>query len=142
MRYCASGGDFTLESAFNYREKVNPTAQYALTTFNDPRLRTTDERGYAALKYARDFPDVVDVTAQVYGDYYSHHIGYPESLMVGTNLLVFPFTSERDTGEWWGTELQLNKTLWERHVITFGAEYRDDSLQEQRISGQPAVTGH
>ena len=28
-------GDFILEGAFNHREKVNPTAQYNLTTFND-----------------------------------------------------------------------------------------------------------
>ncbi len=64
--------DFTFEGAFNRRNKVNPTAQFDLTTFNDPRLRTVDERGYAALKFAHSFPDVVDVTAQVYYDHYTH----------------------------------------------------------------------
>src|SRR5205823_11376091 len=29
--------DFTLEGAFSSREKVNPTAQFDLTTFNDSR---------------------------------------------------------------------------------------------------------
>jgi iron complex outermembrane receptor protein len=132
-------GDFTFESAFNHREKVNPTAQFDLTTFNDSRLRTMDERGYTALKFAHSFPEVVDVTAQVYFDRYTHYSGYPQSLVVGTNVLFSAFTTEHDTGEWWGTELQLNKTLWDRHVITLGGEYRDDFLQEQRISGQAPV---
>jgi len=132
--------DFTFESAFNNREKVNPTAQFD-TTFDDPRLRTIDNRGYTALKYAHSFPEVVDVTAQVYFDFYTHQIGYPQSFMVGTNVPVSAFTTEHDMGEWWGTELQLNKTLWDRHVITLGGEYRDDFLQEQRISGQTPVIG-
>jgi outer membrane receptor for ferrienterochelin and colicins len=130
--------DFTLEGAFNDRDKVNPTAQFD-TTFNDPRLRTIDDRGYTALKFAHSFPDVVDVTAQVYFDSYTHAIGYPQSLVVGTNVLFSGITTEHDTGEWWGTELQLNKTLWDRHVITVGGEYRDDFVQEQRISGQTSV---
>ena len=129
-------GDFKLEAGFNQREKVNPTAQFSLTTFNDPRLRTKDEQGYTALKYAHSFPDVVDVTAQIYYDRYVHQVGYPQSLVVGTNVLFNAFSTEQDIGEWWGTELQLNKRLWDRHVITFGGEYRDDFHQEQRLSGQ------
>ena len=131
--------DFTFEGAFNRRNKVNPTAQFDLTTFNDPRLRTVDERGYAALKFAHSFPDVVDVTAQAYYDHYTHDIGFPQSVIVGTNVLFSAFTTEQDRGEWWGAELQLNKTLWERHVISLGGEYRDDFLQEQRVSGQTPV---
>jgi iron complex outermembrane receptor protein len=131
--------DFTLEGAYNRREKVNPTAQFNLTTFNDPRLRTIDERSYAALKYAHSFADVVDVTAQVYYDRYTHDIGYPQSLVIGTNVVFSTFSTEEDRGEWWGAELQLTKTLWDRHVITLGGEYRDDFIQEQRISGQIPV---
>jgi outer membrane receptor for ferrienterochelin and colicins len=132
--------DFTLECAFNRREKVNPTAQFDLTTFNDPRLRTIDERGYSTLKYAHSFPEVVDVAAQVYYDCYTYDIGYPQSLLVGTNVVYSAFTTEKDTGEWWGAELQLNKRLWDRHVLTLGGEYRDDFHQEQNISGQDPVT--
>jgi outer membrane receptor for ferrienterochelin and colicins len=133
--------DFTFESAFNHREKINPTAQFDLTTFDDPRLRTIDERSYAALKYAHSFADVVDVTAQVYFDRYTHYIGYPQSVVVGTNVLFSAFSTEQDTGEWWGSELQLTKTLWDRHIITVGGEYRDDFLQQEQISGQTPVVG-
>ena len=125
--------DFTLDGAFISREKGNPTAQFG-STFNDPRLRTVDERSYAALKYAHSFPDVVDVTAQVYYDRYDFEIGYP--FVFGTNDFS---STEKDAGEWWGAELQLNKRLWERHIITLGAEYRDDFRQEQRVSGQVPV---
>jgi len=122
--------DFTLEGAFNSREKGNPTAQY-ITTFNDPRLRTTDERSYASLKYAHIFPDVVDVTAQVYYDRNDFEIGYPVGDPVAT-----AFFQEEQTGEWWGAEVQLNKRLWDRHTVTLGAEYRDDFRQEQRVLDQ------
>jgi iron complex outermembrane receptor protein len=121
--------DLTLEAAFNDRDKVNPTAQFD-TTFNNPSLRTVDEQGYAALKYAHSFPDVVDVTAKVSYDSYRHEIGYPFGALL---------YNERYTGEWWDTELQLNKTLWDRIVLTLGGEYRDDFLQQDQISGQPTV---
>jgi len=35
------------------------------------------------------------------------------------------------TGEWWGTELQLVSSAWERHKLIAGLEYRDDFLQNQ-----------
>ncbi|PYK97526.1 MAG: TonB-dependent receptor [Verrucomicrobia bacterium] len=115
--------DFTLQTAFINREKGNPTAQF-FTTFNDPRLRTIDDRGYVSLKYAHVFPDIVDVAAQVYYDHNDFEIGYP----VGTALF-----KEKQAGEWWGAELQLNKRFWERHTLTVGAEYRDDFSQHRRI---------
>jgi outer membrane receptor for ferrienterochelin and colicins len=146
--------DFTLEGAFDRRQKANPTGQYSqtvdpttqtlLTTFTDPRLRTTDERSYTAFKFAHSFPEVVDVTAQVYYDRYTYEIGYPQSLLVGTNVVSSSFSAEKDVGEWWGAELQLNKRLWDRHVITLGAEYRDDFLQDSRVDveNQPDDGSH
>jgi iron complex outermembrane receptor protein len=126
-------GDFTLQGAYNYREKINPTAQFTLTTFNDPRLETKDQQSYVELKYAHSFPEIVDVTARVHYDNYSHEIGYPQSLLVNDQVVFSRFSSERDLGEWWGTELQLNKRLWDRHVLTLGADYRDDFMQSSQV---------
>jgi iron complex outermembrane receptor protein len=123
--------DFSLEGAFNHREKASPTAQFG-TVFNDPRLKTTDEQGYAALKFAHNFPDDFDLTARLYYDTYYHQIGYPFNPSL--------FYLEQDTGEWWGTEVQLTKRLWDRHVFTVGAEYRDDFKQETTLTGQPTVS--
>src|SRR5664280_537543 len=128
-----SFGDFTLEGGFITRTKENPTAQFS-STFDDPRLQTTDDRSYTSLKYAHSFPEIVDVTAQVYYDRSDFQIGYP--IVLGTNDFS---STEKDAGEWWGTEVQFNKRLWERHVITLGAEYRDDFRQERQISGQTPV---
>jgi len=114
---------FTLEGAYINREKVNPTAQY-FTTFNDPELHTTDEQGYATLRYARSFEDVVDVAARLYYDQTDYQINYP-----------FPgaLFQQEDSGKWWGTEVQLSKRLLERHIVTLGGEYRDDFRQASRI---------
>jgi iron complex outermembrane receptor protein len=119
--------DFTLQGGFARREKVNPTAQY-FTTFNDPRLSTLDDRGYVDLKFAHEFPGVAEVTARVYYDRNNFQIGYP----FGDPVAV-AFFEEAQAGEWWGAELNLSKRLWEKHVITFGAEYRDDFHQAKRV---------
>ena len=37
---------------------------------------------------------------------------------------------EDQTGEWWGSELQLKKELWDKDTFTLGGEYRDDFHQE------------
>ena len=132
-----SYSDFTLEGGFIHREKGNPTAQFG-TTFNDSRLRTQDERSYTALKYAHSFPDVVDVTAQIYYDRSEFQIGYPVRFGAGTNV-TDASSAEKDVGEWWGAELQFNKRLWDRHIITLGAEYRDDFRQQRQFSGQKPV---
>jgi iron complex outermembrane receptor protein len=130
--------DFTLEGAFNHREKDNPTAQY-YTAFNDPRLRTMDERAYATLKFAHSFPGVVDVNAQVSYDQSDYEIGYPFSVpSMGTPDI---FYKEHDAGQWLSTEFQLKKELWERHVLTAGVEYKDDFQLDQRVyDGHTGVT--
>ncbi len=119
--------DFTLEGAFNRRIKDNPTAQYD-TTFDAPGLKTADDRGYVSLKYVHEFPHDIDVTAQAYFDYADHSIGYPYTTDNGSLLY-----KEIQTGEWWGTELQMSKRLWGKHTFTFGGEYRDDFLQRDQL---------
>jgi iron complex outermembrane receptor protein len=123
--------DITLEGAFIDRDKVNPTA-FEDTSFNNPSLRTVDQQGYATLKYAHSFTDEVDITAKMSYDSYSHDIGYP----FGTMLY-----SEKDTGQWWDTQVQLDKTFWDRLVMTLGGEYRDDFAQEEQLTGSTPVVG-
>jgi iron complex outermembrane receptor protein len=69
------------------------------------------------------------VVAQVYYDRNTYEIGYPFGDPVATS-----FFEEQQAGEWWGAELQLNKRLWERHLVTLGAEYRGDFRQDQVVS--------
>jgi outer membrane receptor for ferrienterochelin and colicins len=112
--------DFSLEGGYITREKGNPTAQYT-TLFNDPRFRTTDDRGYANLKYAHEFAEVADVTAQVYYDRQNS-----TAILPVTGLLF----KEAQAAEWWGADMQLTKHLWERITLILGGEYRHDFRQE------------
>ena len=50
-----------------------------------------------------------------------------------------PQYREAAVGEWWGTELQLTKHLWDRLTLTLGGEYRDDFRQQLELLD--AVTG-
>lgn len=120
--------DFTLEGAFIDREKGNPTAQFD-TTFDDPRLRTDDDRSYVTLKYAHKFDDDLDASADIYYDRADFGIHYPE------DPLLF---AENQTGEWAGGEVQVNKKIFDLHVLTIGAEYRDDFRQD-RIVFEPGT---
>jgi len=119
--------DFTLQGGYISRAKVNPTAEN-YTTFNDPRLRTVDDRSYVDLKFAHEFPDALDLSARLYYDRSGFQTGYPIGDPTATS-----FFQEVQAGEWWGAELQLSKKLWEKHVISMGAEYRDDFRQTDRI---------
>lgn len=120
--------DLTLEGGYIDRQKGNPTAQFG-TTFDDPRLRTDDDRSYVTLKYAHQFENGVNASADVYYDRSDFGIDYPE---LG-QLFV-----EQQTGEWAGGEVQLDRKFFDRHVLTVGAEYRDDFLQE-RVVFQPGT---
>ena len=117
--------DFSLEGGYITRGKDNPTAQYQ-TDFNDNRFRTTDDRGYANLKFAHEFPQDLNLTAQLYYDLFEHKIDQPYTVNTPGDLLL----EEVQQGEWWGTEVQLTKRLWDLHTLTLGGEYRDDFKQD------------
>ena len=132
--------DFTVEGGYMDREKRNPTGQYSeppLTTFNDPRLQTTDDRSYGTLKYSHKFSDTLDVSGDVYYDRSDYRIGYPESGVI-SGVPVSDFSVEHETGEWAGGEAQINKKLFDRLMLTFGAEYRNDFVQEDQLFDETA----
>ena len=131
--------DFTVEGGYIDREKTNPTGQYSesappgvnLTTFDDPRLQTEDDRSYVTFKYAHKFSDTLDVSGDVYYDRSDIRIGIPLSGEIGGTATNF-FYVDQQSGQWAGGEAQINKTIFGRHVITVGAEYRNDFQQEDR----------
>jgi iron complex outermembrane receptor protein len=115
--------DFTLEGAFIDRQKGNPTAQFD-TTFNDPRLRTDDDRSHVTLKYAHQFDHDISASADLYYDRSDFSIAYP----------IVPFLfSEQQTGEWFGGDVQVNGKIFDRHILTIGADYQDDFRLDRRV---------
>jgi outer membrane receptor for ferrienterochelin and colicins len=119
--------DLTLEGGYINRDKINPTAQYG-TSFNDSRLQTIDDRSYATLKYSHNFAGGWDVLGDVYYDRSDFQIGYPLGLTPGAPEKVLYY--EQQTGQWAGTEVQVNKKIMDKHTITVGGEYRNDFDQE------------
>ncbi|HUA38329.1 MAG TPA: TonB-dependent receptor [Candidatus Sulfopaludibacter sp.] len=131
--------DFTLEGGYINRDKGNPTAQYG-STFDDSRLRTTDDRSYASFKYAHKFSDTLDVSANVYYDRSDFQIGYPQPFGAAAPGTVF--YQEQETGEWAGGGVQVNKNLWDRSLLTIGGEIRDDFSQEDHLFQLEPTSGN
>jgi iron complex outermembrane receptor protein len=124
--------DVSVEGAIIEREKTDATASH-YADFNDQRLRTTDDRSYVNVTYAHSFSDVVDVKAQLYYDRQDFNQTYSYVNQGGG------YYKEVEIGEWWGTEVQLTKHLWDRLTLTLGGEYRDDF--KQQLDLENAETG-
>jgi outer membrane receptor for ferrienterochelin and colicins len=120
--------DFTLQGVYGSREKGIPTASWD-TVFNDPRTRTTDNRGYLDLKYDHTFGNQVEVEAHVTYDQYDYFgIYVDDNSQTDTPLIVL--NKDYAFGKWWGAEAKLGKTL-QKHKLSVGAEYRDNFRQVQ-----------
>jgi iron complex outermembrane receptor protein len=132
-------GGLRLEGLVGAREKGIPTASFD-TTFNDPRNRTTDVRGYAEARYEHTFADGLDLMARVYYDrvgYYGRYV-YDASETAEPQLVL---NSDSGVGEWVGGELQATRSLGDRLKLTAGVEYQYHLRQEQKNSDvePPAV---
>jgi outer membrane receptor protein involved in Fe transport len=120
--------DFTVQSAFGSREKGIPTAPYG-TLFGVPGTRTVDAHSYIDFRYARRVGDSTDILVRGFYDRYTYRGTYiyasaDAAAGVDPNL-------DYGDGKWWGSELQLSRTLLKRNRITVGGEYRDNIRQDQ-----------
>jgi len=120
--------DFTLEAVYGTREKGIPTAAYE-TVFGNRGTRTTDSHGYADLRYEHTFRGSWDVLARAFCDRYTYQGTYIYPSPVNPAQLD-PNIDSAD-GKWWGTELQLTKTVLNKNRVTIGGEYRDNIRQNQ-----------
>ena len=118
----------TLQSAYGIREKGIPTEAYG-TIFNNPGTRTTDSHEYIDLRYDHTYLGSWNLLARAFYDRYTYQGTYmypsPEDpTRVSPNL-------DSADGKWWGTELQITKTIFGRNRATAGGEYRDNIRQNQ-----------
>ena len=120
--------DFTLEGGIVKRVKDLATAAYG-AVFDDPRENVLDERAFAELKYRHEFSGDWEVSARSYYDYYRYEDTVPlPELSLGDPLYPGIVTVNRDIdiSHWAGAEVQVSKTLFEKHRVTVGSEYRHD----------------
>ena len=117
--------DFSLMGGFVDRFKRVPTAAFG-AIFNDPDFYTNDRQFFGNVKYKKDLN--ADSTLSMKGFYqgYDYDADQPYA---ADNQKVINVDGAR--GRWWGGELQLTTTAWERHRLLVGLEYQYDQRQEQ-----------
>lgn len=109
---------FSLEAAYNQREKGIPTGEYSCV-FNDPRCRTVDTQSFYQLGYGTVFDNGLDLQARVYSGRYDYDGNYPYD--DGSGRVIENVDGSRTT--WWGGELKGVGTIAGRHNLVVGAEY-------------------
>ncbi len=116
--------DFTLTGVYHNREKGVPTGAYE-TVLGDPRTHTIDTRAYLDLKYDRTFGRDWQVLARVSFDHYPFQGSYFFNQADPGEPFNIVENRDKAKADWWGAEVQVSKTLFERHKAILGAEYRD-----------------
>lgn len=113
--------DLVLEGAFVTRTKTDPTGAFE-TVFNVPLNKYGDEWGFMELKYEREFESGFSVMGRTSYNRYSYKGQYAYPGYLNKDLQI---------GEWWLGEVAGTKTFFDRHKISFGAEYQLNTRQDQ-----------
>jgi len=117
--------DFTLQGAYNERDKDIPTAPWG-TFFNDNRTMTRDGLAYVVLKYDRYFGRGWNVQAKASYNHYWYGGDYVYDWNEDPLDPFLVVNRDEADGRWVGGELTFRKKMWETHKLTFGAEYRNN----------------
>lgn len=136
-----ASGDFSAHAVYSTRLKHIPTAAFA-TAFNDSRTRTSDERGYLDLGYARAFGRRSDVIGRVYWDRYRYDGWYAfEDDPSQEQTSATTINRDYARGMWWGAEADVAHRVSARDRLTVGLEYRRNIHQDQLNADEaPAST--
>jgi outer membrane receptor for ferrienterochelin and colicins len=135
----ASYQDFSLQGAWVDRTKHVPSAPLG-SVFADGRYKTIDERSYVDFRYQHEFEHDWSVMARAFYDYYRFDGTYPFDYADPVNPGV-TLNSDYARADWAGTELQLSKTLFEKHRLTAGIEYKHDiALAQKNFDVSPPAT--
>lgn len=123
--------DFTLQGAYNERDKDIPTAPWG-TFFNDNRTMTRDGLAYVVLKYDRYFGRGWNVQAKASYNYYWYDGDYVYDWNEDPLDPFLVVNKDEADGKWVGGELTFRKKMWETHKLIFGGEYRNNFQLDQK----------
>ena len=124
---------FTVEALYGTREKKIPTASFE-TVFNNSNTKTTDARGFLDIKYEQSFANQLGVKARIYYDHYRYTGVYAYEWTENGDPPFLYTNHDQSESETVGGELQVTKTLFKKHKVILGAEYRNDFHQNQHNS--------
>ena len=115
--------DFSLEGLYGYRKKDDPTASYG-AVFNFSPDYNSDERAFVELKQAHEFSSGWNMHSRVFFDHYQYEglATYPTDDTGSTVRAVY----DKNVAQYWGGELQLDKTIFDVHHVTAGVEFHND----------------
>lgn len=113
--------DFTFTGAYSTRTKGTPTASFE-TDFNSRSNHITDERVYLDLGYNHTFDNEVTLKG---------HVSFDQYFYDGKYSYAPQFNIDKSRGTWWGGDLLVMKTLWEKHRVSVGGEYIANTQQDQ-----------
>ncbi len=125
----ASYRDFTFHAAYDWWEKYIPTGSYG-TVFGDARTRSDDTRAYTDLEYQHTFKEKWVVDARAYYDWYWYN-GFYIYDYAGTGVPPFTVNHDYASGDWWGLDLSVSRSLLEKHRVTVGTEEIFNTKQVQ-----------
>ena len=115
-------GAVQLRGAYSSRTKQVPTAAWG-TLFGDPRLETTDARGWIDASLETSVGRTT-VHGRTYVDYMGYRGTYPWETDGPADL-------DLSRGVWMGVDVMASRTVATRHRLTVGGEYRHDGVLEQ-----------
>jgi iron complex outermembrane receptor protein len=116
-------GRWTAEGVFSNRVKGIPTGAYSVS-LTDPASETTDQRGYLTLRYEGAFRGTSLLWSGAY-DWYIYK-GVYSQFDTEEHLKDFAY------GKWWDSELTASRRV-QKHLVTGGAEIRDNLQQDQGV---------
>ena len=111
-----------IQAIDNSRRKGIPTAAFG-TIFADARTRSIDEHQFLDLSFERDVAGML-LNLRTYYDRYAYD-GYWPFTTQGVNV-------DYARGQRWGLDVQLARTLRQKHRLTIGSEARDNFQQAQK----------
>lgn len=118
-----SYGPYSLTAAQSRRTKGTLAGAFGIV-FNDPANKTRDNVDLLDLSYYRESGHWQTQARLFRGEYVYDSDNY---FPAAPNVL----NKDQATGRWWGTELKLVNTGFERHKIVLGVEYQSNYRQVQ-----------
>jgi iron complex outermembrane receptor protein len=116
--------DFTLSGGFVDRFKRVPTAAYG-QIFNDPLSHTVDQQFFGDLKYNKALTDKTALMLKAYYQGYDYHADdhfYDGGVFINHDQV---------TGRWFGGEVQMTTSAFDRQRLIAGLEYQYDQQQNE-----------
>jgi outer membrane receptor for ferrienterochelin and colicins len=119
---------FTLQGLYSSRDKGVPTGYYE-SLFNDPQTLNIDAHQYLSLSYQHSIGDNWVLSART--SYDQARLLGPVALATGVPDAPADLNTYSFHEKWWDGEIQLSRTVFDKHKLTFGAEVTDNLRQDQ-----------